>query len=394
MGELKIEDIYSADGQLTGHVEPPGPIRKYLSQPHWYLRDSNWSPDFIQAARQAEWFLEKEIGRKADGVILLDLNVIKKLLEILGPINLPDYKETINANNFFEKTNYYSQNEFFPGSTQKKDFLATLARGISAKLLTGWKDKGVEILFLINSQLEEKHLVVSFHDEPTQNIISRFNWAGRIAGDVCGALDNCLADYLMVVEANLGVNKANLYVTKKISQKILIDENLRLKEKITIKFNNESVQENKVSGVYKNYLRILLPAGATLVNILEDEQEKPFVLSSQESGSEQGKLVVTKEEIMGKTAYGFFIEVPLMSKKTISLSYDLDSPLAIGKDAVYKMVLQKQIGSRNDDYELEIFFPNSVKPLEVTPKVIIAPNRITLSKTIDQDEIIGVRLVK
>ena len=40
------------------------PIRKYLHQPHWFLRDSNFNPDFEQNTQTAEYFLEKELGMK------------------------------------------------------------------------------------------------------------------------------------------------------------------------------------------------------------------------------------------------------------------------------------------------------------------------------------------
>ena len=41
MQDLKISDVYTADGQLKGKIFPPGPITKYMGQPNWYLRDSN-----------------------------------------------------------------------------------------------------------------------------------------------------------------------------------------------------------------------------------------------------------------------------------------------------------------------------------------------------------------
>ena len=47
IGEIKIYDIYDADGQLTVHLDPPKPIAQYLHVPHWFFRDSNFSPDFF-----------------------------------------------------------------------------------------------------------------------------------------------------------------------------------------------------------------------------------------------------------------------------------------------------------------------------------------------------------
>ena len=53
MRDFTIQDVYAVDGQLKGHIDPPGPIRDLLNQEHWYLRDSNWDPDFTQSGARA-----------------------------------------------------------------------------------------------------------------------------------------------------------------------------------------------------------------------------------------------------------------------------------------------------------------------------------------------------
>ena len=67
--------MYALDGQLKGHVDPPAPMRDLLGQEHWYLRDSNWDPDFKESAARAAWFYEKEGGVPVDGVIAINVPV-------------------------------------------------------------------------------------------------------------------------------------------------------------------------------------------------------------------------------------------------------------------------------------------------------------------------------
>jgi hypothetical protein len=62
--DLKVYDVYDADGQLTEQIDPPDPIVKYLNQTHWYLRDSAFSPDFTDNFLDAETFAEKELGER------------------------------------------------------------------------------------------------------------------------------------------------------------------------------------------------------------------------------------------------------------------------------------------------------------------------------------------
>ena len=44
---------------------PPEPLKKYLRVPSWYMRDSNWSPDFAVSAMNVEKFYRLEGGKEA-----------------------------------------------------------------------------------------------------------------------------------------------------------------------------------------------------------------------------------------------------------------------------------------------------------------------------------------
>lgn len=54
--DFEVRDVYSTDGQLKGHVEPPTELKEHLGEAGWYLRDSNWDPDFPTSAARAAWF--------------------------------------------------------------------------------------------------------------------------------------------------------------------------------------------------------------------------------------------------------------------------------------------------------------------------------------------------
>lgn len=74
--DMPIYDVYDADGQLKGHVEPPKPIKNILGEANWYLRDSNFDPDFPTSARRAEWFMKKTLNLDLDGTIAVNVNTL------------------------------------------------------------------------------------------------------------------------------------------------------------------------------------------------------------------------------------------------------------------------------------------------------------------------------
>ena len=97
-----IDGIFNPDGQLKDKIVPPLPIQKISA--NWSMHDSNWFPDFPVSARKAISFYEKTGGPTADGVITLTPVVMQRLLEITGPIEMPEYEITLDSNNFLELT--------------------------------------------------------------------------------------------------------------------------------------------------------------------------------------------------------------------------------------------------------------------------------------------------
>lgn len=342
--DLKIEDVYIADGQLKGHVEPPSPLRTYLNQIHWYLRDSNWEPDFPTNARQAAWFLEKELSIKPDGVIALDLSLVKKIIEITGPIYLADYQEKITSDNLFLKAQIYSQENFFPGSTQKRDFLGTLARALFDKLASERKINWLNLVRLLEEATKEKHLLVFLNHDLIQKVISEQGWGGEIK-NIKNKNENIknIDDYLMVVEANLGVNKVNYFLKREIKKDVKFKEN-ELSSKIIISYENNSPANVFFGGAYKNYLRILLPQPTNLEKIVVAGQRLDLVKDIDQSVAFEKKII------------GFLLEVPAGGKKLVEIDYSLPVVLA-ENEFIYQLLIQKQAGTENDKLEFNLSSP-------------------------------------
>ncbi|MBI4999237.1 DUF4012 domain-containing protein, partial [Candidatus Gottesmanbacteria bacterium] len=331
--DLKIEDVYTADGQLRGHVEPPKPIRQYLNQIHWYLRDSNWEPDFPSNAQKAAWFLEKELGIKPDGVIGLDLSLVKKVLAITGPVDLPDYQEKISADNLFLKAQIYSQESFFPGSTQKRDFLGALANALFNKLATDKSFPWLGIAKAVEEATQEKHLAVFFDEPLPQKLMSEQGWGGEIKMENGKKIE----DYLMIVDANLGVNKVNYFVKREIKKEMEAKDNF-LFTKTILNYENTSPANVSFGGVYKNYLRVLIATGATLEKIIID-------------GEQLDLRMIDQETIFGKISTGFLVEVPPGDKKTIELFYKTPIDTSSG-EFTYQLLVQKQTGTEKDPFSI------------------------------------------
>lgn len=382
--DFQVEDVYTADGQLRGYVEPPEPIKKYLGEASWYLRDSNFDPDFPKTARKVEWFFQKTTGRVVDGVIGINLFVVQKILEAIGPVELPDYQETITADNLFERAEYHSEVDFFPGTTQKRDFLGLLASQIfqKASLTKEWLEIG-RTLF---ESLEEKQILISLHDEKAMRVFAKFNWDGRIMSNVnCRAADarqmsnvKCIADYLMVVESNLGVNKVNYFLKRSLYHEIELGE--EIEEKLTINYKNNSPSQVWPGGNYKNYLRVYTPLGSQLLEVKIDGEVLDLVNVDISSASE-------------KSVFGFLVEVPVGEEKEVRIRYKV--PFKLEETSyTYSFLFQKQSGIGKDPLSVLISYPPSIKVTRIGSGALTGPQAILYNTDLLRDRVFLVELTK
>jgi len=359
--DFKIQDVYEADGQLKGHVDPPPPIRKYLEQPHFFLRDSNFDPDFAATSIQAAWFLEKELGKEVDGVIGVNLTLAQKILSVIGPVKLSDFNgEEITADNFFPKVHALSQANFFPGSTAKKDVLTAITNSIFAKLTADSSTNFMDLLHIVKLALEEKNILIYLTEPQLQKIVEDHSWAGRVTKVSCAQSKNingtafvadgnsCLADYLSIVEANLGVNKANYFISKStiIEKKIQADD--QIKTTVTISYENSVNTAVDTGQQYVNYLRIFTPLGSKLESVtLNSAPINPQDVDTQTYGGD-------------KTVFGFLLKIAPENKGVVKIAYTLPRSFSSNL-ASYQLYYQKQAGDKNSPLVLSFRYPEGSK---------------------------------
>jgi len=379
--KLETNDIYAADGQLKGHVEPPAPIRKYLDQPHFFLRDSNWSADFATNAQKAIWFYQKEIGDQVDGVIGLDLSLVEKILKALGKVYLTDYQLEVTADNLFLKAQNLIQSDFFPGSTQKRDFLGALARAVLNQAKLGefpWLKIGQSL----KQGLEEKHLQIFLNDQKGQSLVEELGWAGRVSVVSCQlSVVSCLADYLMILEANLGVNKANYFVKREIGLTADFKEK-KVNYHLIINYQNNSSGQTFPGGVYKNYLRIYVPQTAILEKVVINERE---VLIDQ----------IEIEEIEDKKSWGFLVEIKPEETKKVEFEYQLErQELVARKEFTYELFFQKQAGTEKDPLFLKFNYPQNWRIKKTNFPAVTKNSSFNYNTDLSVDRIFSIEFLK
>jgi len=338
MNELTVNDVYSADGQLKGHVEPPEPIRLYLDEANWWLRDSNWDPDFPTSAQRAEWFLDKETDQQVDGVIAIDLGLIRDILKHTGPVFLPDYNLDISDQNLYEKTQEEVQNNFFPGTHKKASFLTALSRSLIAEISKLDSKKKILVMKAIFENLEGRHVQIYLHQQVSQSAVADIGWGGAFDSPNCG--QNCHPDYLGIVEANLGVNKANYFIKRNVNLDVNLSGNT-VSKILTINLINSANQALGASGRYKVYIRLIVPDDSKIHNV------KRLVGQSEQ--------ILTTELTNNKGKYEVGIITEVLGGQSQKIQYSWDNFIYDGfKPESYGLFIRKQAGVENDPWTVTL----------------------------------------
>jgi hypothetical protein len=375
--DLKVYDVYDADGQLDEQIDPPAPLVKYLNQTHWFLRDSAFSPDFIDNLGEAQKFLELELNETAfDGGIMITTTAVQNLLDAMGSVYIPDYKESITKDNFYIKTQLYAEDGFFPGSTQKKRFLSAVLNSMIQNL---YQASLPHLFEMTEKSLNEKQIVLYMDEPKLQDYLEKNYWSGRTLTPKCSMSEsiNCVLDFAFPYDANLGVNKANYFVKRPTRLKVEVTPNGKIQNTLTIAYSNNSYADVFPGGIYKNYFQLLLPPNSNIQRIMVN-----------------GKIITEFDETNFEyKTVGFLTTVKPQETSTIEILYNLPTTIISG-DGVYQLIYQKQIGSPNYDFQFEFSFPDNFTIRNKNFSPLVKDNKMLYNTSISHDKIFVIEFSK
>jgi len=371
---IRFQDIYVPDGALVGHVEPPAPIQTAFKQGWFKLRDADWEPDFPTAATTIRWFLTKGNEINPDFLITLNLSTIEKIIAVLGDIYIPEYDLTLNHDNLYALLQNQSELKAFEGSTQKKDVITATGRAVIKKLslLSGEAGSGsarkfdqyLQISQILLDQLNRGNLLVNSTNSEIQKLLEEKNWAGKLNSPPCEGGDkegvSCLSDTTLLVETNLGANKANCCVERKTVHTITKGET-EITHLLNLTLTNKSPLENPdpprfYGGNYISYLRFYLPENATNIRLTAQptlpktitQYPLPFDGINQKSFDLKNNY--------GFREVGFFHLTAAGTKSAVQLSYDLPLDNLGGYPiSNYQLNILKQHGLESSPQEINLF---------------------------------------
>lgn len=388
---LTIEDVYSIDGQLKGHVDPPLPIRTILNQEHWYLRDSNWSANFEDSAKKAVWFYEKSTGQSVDGVIAITLPFVEKLLNITGPLSIPEYNISVTSDSVFEHLHTTIHDSFFPGSQQKKNIITNLAYVLKNKLTGLSFAEYLKLGVLLSTSLENKNIQLFSTEAGLQEEFTSLRWSGEFPPETVCTVDSetyCLKDLFAVVEANLGVNKSNTHVERSFSRFVSLSP-LELNRKDSLEWEHDINRQSVGGGDYTSYTRVYYPTGTSIQSV----QVNGVQLSLQVATTSATPLPYAEilDEQPGLLTLGLALTTKQNEKTNVTV---LSSQPVSFVPSSYALSVYKQPGTHSTPFTLVASLSPNYTIQKTLPGDLVANNgQITYNTKLQRDELLSVSFV-
>ena len=309
MAPFSLQDVteldYASNGAELGRQAPPQ-YRSWMNFGNWGLRDSNLSGDFPTTAQLAMQVYQDEGGGPVDGDIAFTPVVIEHILDIIGPIKVPQYNETITAQNLEDRLHYYQQDTNAiilqqqktgtHNAATRKAFTTLLGKLLLDKLRHLPVPTLMKIVQNATKDIQSRDLEIYFTDPQAEAWLVAHNYSGAMS-------TFSKQDGFMVVQANISISKASQYVHTTYQDNISLDAQGGAMHTLTITLDYQQTGPVYGQNTYADYIRVYAPANAVFQG---------------GDGFDTGHSLCNGSQVPGSGGTGGKSPVPVLSHSSLS----------------------------------------------------------------------------
>lgn len=360
--EFSAGNILDLDSQLNVNIIPPRPLQEASTA--WSLHDINWFPDFPISAQKAIWLYEEISKDSVDGVLTFTPQVIIDILELLGPINMPERGLEITSDNFPEVIIELPEENFDHILAESEDTFIDFIFYLLGKIENQDANIKGKVASVLLKNLEEKHILAYFTDPESQNFILKQGWGGK--------MESVSGDFLSVVNSGLDGYKSD----KLINEEILYTAEVDAKGDVigTVQVNRTYNGSRFQDREDLNYMRVYVPKGSQLLEaggysinnykapINYENFDTDNLVKKVESGIKIHESGTEIFQESGKTVFGNWVYLEPGTSASVKYKYKLPFRVdLLSSGDNYSLTVQKQSGSMRNRFSGEIIVPEELK---------------------------------
>jgi len=344
VADLTFSDSYAVDNLNVPHPPAPPQIQKYMKADILFLRDANWSPDLPTSARTIDTIYTRDQGTQVDGIITVDLRAVELVIGALGQVDVEGLDTPITSQNVVEIIKQLwgttptgeQRGDFVEWWRARKDFMPLIAQAILAKLKTG-RFNYFAMAGAAQKSMAERAVQIWMREPTVQAQVHAWGWSG-------GLLPQAGADYVALVDTNLGFNKVDAVIKRSLDYRIYwLDgpgkpatvqatvtyahsQPVPGLEKCVIEAVYGENYDSLTERCYFDFVRLYAPRGSELVSIQGVESDS----------------IVSRAGEMGTQVFGGFFS--MLPGRTHQITFTYRLPATI-QQAGYQLVFQRQSGA-------------------------------------------------
>lgn len=396
-GELISLEFSSSDGDFQWLLEnsglfdwPPEPLTRYMNLQYFLYRDANYWPDFPTSAEKILELYKVEYADSPDfdGLIAIDQRFVSILLQGTGSIYVPELDQTVSSDNVIDvMRSAWNPTETVTGEwhADRKSFVGEVAKAIQERVLND--PTQLDMLAMGNAvfeAFETRHLQIYATDPAIARELAKLGWDGR-------AELPANSDYLMVVDTNMGFNKAHGMTSREIHYSADLQSN---EANLAISYHHMAAERDipcEPLTRYSGELRYDDMLGACLYNFVRVYPAAGSTLLSGSAHPTSGSITITGEPFDGQPYVideppvhfaNFFVVEP--STRLLN-SYRYQLPESVTQDGVYHLLIQKQAGAGMDRVQVEVTVPTDATITSTTPPATVNGTIATFEFDFDRD---------
>ena len=249
-------DVASLPKDTLNLSSPPG---RRARDGQLSFSDANWWMDFPTSATKMAQFW-KNLGQpEIDGIVALDVPMIQDLLNIYGPLVIPEAKTPLTASNLLDQLTDVVPSKGVTIAQQRKKAVISLTTALVNRVTDLSTDQLLPTIEAFIKAADQKHLQIYLLDPTAQTDMVAVGWAG--------ALDppDGTTDLVGVSNSDVEPSKANLGVTKSLDYTVVLKPDGGAGSTLTLGYKKSG---RKLPGIpdaqWANYLRAHRLAGTQL----------------------------------------------------------------------------------------------------------------------------------
>ncbi len=356
----------AVDAQLKGQVTPPAELTEVLGESNWYLRDSNWDPDFPASASRSAWFVQRELGQGVDMVVAVDLSILGEMLKVVGSVDLPQFGGQMDSTSW--QANYLGTVKL----DAEEHFAPLLAEALWTKAALLSANQQRQLLQLVVAGLETDQ--IQLWSTWNSSAVAMAGWDGRLGVADCASPFSCVNDFVYPVDTNIGVNKVNAQVSRSAQVQVRISAST-VTTTYRQTWSNLSMDSGWPLGEYRNYLRLYLPATAQLEKIKWGDET--LALAS---------VVQTGDRGMQKM--GLTIAVPVGESRQLEVTWRQSVPAAPRWH--YQLVMPHQSGVRAYPAVMVVDYPKDWWSQAGPAPSVVSSGQIQYNLAVDRTRMVNI----